>query len=106
MPARRFATTTKVAALILTHKDDPNAHHVPGGGSDIKSGVKAAASGANSVVFNTPFASTPRVVLTVQDSIQLRDCLYEVTAVSTTGFSFTVDLAADYAWIATNAGDP
>ena len=103
---RRFVTTTKVAGMIVTHKNDSNAHHVPGGGANVKSGVKAAASGANSVVFNTPFASTPRVVLTVQDSIQLRDCLYEVTAVSPTGFSFTVDLAADYAWIATDAGDP
>ena len=80
--------------------------HAGGGGANVKSGTKAAATGSNSVTFNTPFASTPRVVLTVQDSIALRDCLYEVTAVSTTGFSFDVDAAATYVWIATDAGDP
>ena len=76
------------------------------GGASVKSGIKAASSGSNSVTFTTPFASTPRVVLTVQDSIALRDCLYQVTAVSTTGFSFDADVAATYAWIATDAGDP
>lgn len=90
--------------------------HVPGidpipggggsGGADIKSGTKAAAIGSNSVTFNTPFSSIPQVVLTVQDAIQLRDCLYKVTAVSTTGFSFEVDLAATYAWNSYRCGRP
>ena len=53
----------------------------------------------------TAFASTPQVVLTVQDNIQLRDCLYKVTSVTTTGFEFDVDASATYAWIATDAGD-
>lgn len=108
MVERRAPTTDKVAALIQEHADIPGAHHPPGGGgADIKSGIKVASSGSNSVTFNTPFASTPQVVLTVQDAgLALRDCLYKVTAVSTTGFSFDADAAATYAWIATDAGDP
>lgn len=75
--------------------------------SATKSGTIAATLGSNSVTFNTPFASTPRVVLSVQDaSLALRDCLYKVTAVSTTGFSFDTDAGATYSWIATDAGDP
>lgn len=81
-------------------------HAGGGNGVNVKSGIKVATAGSNSVVFNTAFASTPQVVLTVQDSIVLRDCLYEVTAVSTTGFSFDADASATYAWIATDAGDP
>jgi len=79
--------------------------HAGGGGANIKSGTKVASTGSNSVTFNTAFASTPRITLTVQDSINLRDCLYQVTEVSTTGFSFEVDGAATYAWTATDAGD-
>ena len=105
MAELRAPTTDKVTAMIQAHEDNANAHHVPGGGADIKSGTKAASIGSNSVTFNTAFASTPQVVLTVQDSIALRDCLYQITAVSTTGFSFDADAAATYAWIATNAGD-
>ena len=80
--------------------------HPGGGGINVKSGTKAASAGSNNVTFNTPFVSVPRVVLTVQDNITLRDCLYQVTAVSTTGFSFDADAAALYAWIATDAGNP
>ena len=80
--------------------------HAGGGGADVKSGTYAASTGSNSVTFNTPFASTPQVVLTVQDSIALRDCLYAITDVAPSGFSFDVDVAATYAWIATTAGDP
>jgi len=96
MAERRCPTTEQVQNMI----------NAAGGGANVKSGTKAASTGSNSVIFNTPFTSTPRVVLTVQDSIALRDCLYQVTAVSTTGFSFDVDTAATYAWIATVAGDP
>jgi len=77
-----------------------------GSGADIKSGTIAASTGSNAITFNTLFAFTPQVILTVQDNIALRDCLYEVTAVSTTGFTFNTDAAATYAWIATNAGNP
>jgi len=80
--------------------------HAGGNGVNVKSGTKAAGIGGNSVVFNTAFSSTPQVVLTVQDSIALRDCLYQITAVSPTGFSFDADAAATYAWTATDAGDP
>jgi len=80
--------------------------HPGGGGVNVKSGTIAASIGSNSVVFNTPFAATPRVVLTVQDNIALRDCLFQVTAVSATGFSFDADAAATYGWVATDAGDP
>ena len=84
-------------------------HSHAGGGSsaNVKSGTKVATTSLVSVTFNTPFASTPRVMLTVQDSdITLRDCLYAVRSVSTTGFTFEVDAFAVYAWIATDAGDP
>ena len=83
-----------------------HSHAGGGGGADVKSGTIAASSGSNNVTFNTAFSSTPQVVLTVQDTIQLRDCLYEVTSVSTTGFDFEADANATYAWIATNAGNP
>lgn len=97
----------EVAHSDLVNGTQTSLHSHPGGGSlNVKSGVKVASTGSNSVTFNTAFSSTPQVVLTVQDSIQLRDCLYKVTAVSTTGFSFDVDVSATYAWIATNAGDP
>lgn len=94
MAERRCPTTEQVQVMIDA-----------AGGANIKSGIKAASAGSNSVTFNTPFASIPRVILTVQDSIPLRDCLYQVTAVSATGFSFKTDAAAIYAWIATDAGD-
>lgn len=93
----------------LTSGGETLLHSHPGGGNgvNVKSGTKAASTGSNSVTFGTPFASTPRVVLTVQDaSLALRDCLYAVRSVSTTGFDFDVDAAATYAWIATDAGDP
>ena len=77
-----------------------------GGGADVKSGTVSATTGSNNVTFNTAFASTPQVVLTVYDNIQLRDCLWQVTAVSTTGFTFEVDANAKYMWIATDAGNP
>lgn len=77
-----------------------------GGGANVKSGIVAALTGQNTVIFNTPFASIPRVVLTVQDDIALRDCLYKVTFVSTTRFYFYADVACTIAWIATDAGDP
>lgn len=104
MVERRAPTTAKVQALIQAHADVVDAHHTPGGGANVKSGTLAANTGANSVTFTTPFASVPRVVLTVQDAgLALRDCLYKVTLVSTTGFEFEVDAAATYAWLATDA---
>lgn len=107
MQERKAPTTIKVAALIQAHKDDPNAHHVPVGGADVKSGTKACASGANSVTFGTAFASTPQVVVTHQDaSLNIRDALLVIRAVSTTGFDPDVDAACTVAWIATDAGNP
>lgn len=95
MAERRVPTTEKVQEMIGV-----------GGGANVKSGTVAANTGANSVTFNTPFASVPRVVLTVQDAgLVLGDCLYKVTSVSTTGFNFEADAAATYAWIATDAGE-
>lgn len=96
MTERRCPTTAQVQAMI----------DASGGGANVKSGIKVATTGSNSVTFATPFASTPQVVLTVQDSIALRDCLYAVRSVSITGFTFDADAAATYAWIATDAGDP
>lgn len=77
------------------------------GGGNVKSGTYAASSGSNDVTFGTAFSSMPRVILTPQDvGLALRDCLFKVTAVSTTGFSFEVDNSATYAWIATDVGNP
>lgn len=70
----------------------------------IKSGI-VASPGSGSVTFNTAFASIPQVVLTVQDDTSLRDCLYKVTAVSETGFSYETDVVLTLAWIATDAGN-
>lgn len=97
----------QIAHVDLVNSSETTLHSHAGGGNgaNVKSGTYAASTGSNSVTFNTAFSSTPQVILTVQDSIALRDCLYEVTTVSTTGFSFDVDAAATYAWIATDAGD-
>lgn len=103
MSERRFVTSVKVAALIQTHKDDPNAHHVPDGGADIKSGTVSGASG--SVTFNTPFSSVPQVVMTSLGNAPTRDAILRVDSVSATGFSWTADISQDAAWIATDAGD-
>lgn len=97
MTERRGPTTEQVQAMI-------DAAGLSG--ANVKSGTVAASGGSNEVVFNTPFTSVPGVVLTVQDSIALEDCLYKITVVSETGFSFEADVAATYAWIATDAGDP
>ena len=78
--------------------------HAGGGGVNVKSGTVSGSSG--SVTFNTAFASTPQVALTTQDSTTLRDCLHKITAVSTTGFSWSADVSQTVAWIATDAGDP
>lgn len=94
MTERRCPTTAQVQAMI----------DASGGGANVKSGTVSGASG--SVTFNTPFSSTPQVVMTVQDTTALRDCLYKVTAVSTTGFSWEADISTTLAWIATDAGDP
>ena len=78
-----------------------------GGGANVKSGTVASSGGSISVTFNTAFSSTPQVVLTPQDSgLALRDALYSITSVNTTGFTADVDADATYAWIATDAGDP
>ena len=90
----------------LTAGGEVTWHSHPGGGASVKSGTIAASTGGNSETFTTAFASVPRVVLTVQDAgVALRDCLYKVTSVSETGFSFEVDAAGTYAWIATDAGN-
>jgi len=97
----------QVAHVNLVNGSETTLHSHAGGGNgvNVKSGTYVASIGSNSVTFNTAFSSTPQVVLTVQDNIALRDCLYQVTAVSTTGFSFDADGAATYAWIATDEGD-
>lgn len=109
MVEKRAPTTAKVAGMIQTHKDDPNAHHVPGGGADIKSGVVVNAPQGEDVpvTFTTPFASVPQVVLTMQDAaITATNARIVVHSVSTTGFTFELYRAGTVAWIATDAGDP
>ena len=93
-------------ALVDGSETALHSHAGSGGGANIKSGVKAASTGSNSVTFGTAFSSTPVVTLTPFGSIALRDCLFAVTAVSTTGFNFDIDDSSDYMWIATDAGDP
>ena len=97
----------QVAHAELVGEAQTTKHSHPGGGGvNVKSGTVAASINGTDVTFNTPFVSVPQVVLTVQDNIALRDCLYQITAVSVDGFSFDVDANATYAWIATDAGDP
>jgi len=94
------------SALVGGGQTALHSHAGGGGGADVKSGTIAASGGTNNVSFATPFSSTPRVVLTPQDaSLSLRDALWVVRSVSTTGFSFEADAAATYAWIATDAGN-
>ena len=84
-------------------------HSHPGGGSgpNVKSGTVTTSGSSGSVTFNTAFSSTPRVTLTPYDgSLNLRDCLWVIRSISTTGFSFDVDADATYIWIATDAGNP
>jgi len=95
MVERRCPTTEQVQVMIDAAR-----------AANVKSGIKVASGGSNSVAFNTAFTSTPQVVLTVQDSIALSDCLYKVTAVSIEGFSFDCDVACTMAWIATDAENP
>lgn len=94
------------ANLVNGSQTALHSHAGGGNGVSVKSGTIAASGGSNNVTFNTAFSSTPQVVLTVQDTVALRDCLYEVTSVSTTGFNFEADANATYAWIATTAGNP
>lgn len=94
---RRSPVTSKVAGMILAHKNDPNAHHVPGGGANVKSGAVSGASG--SVTFNTAFSSTPQVVMISAGGAPLRDAIFQVTAVNTTGFSWEADISQDGYWI-------
>lgn len=98
----------EIGHASLVGGGETSLHSHPGGGNgvNVKSGIKTASTGGNSVIFATPFASTPHVVLTVRGNINLRDCIYKVTSISTTGFSFEVDLGCSYIWIATDAGDP
>ena len=97
----------KVGHAALVSGEQTVLHGHPGGGGvNVKSGTMSASTGSNSVTFNTAFASVPQVVLTVQDIIALRDCLYEVTVVDVNGFTFVVDVAATYVWVATDAGNP
>jgi len=95
MVERRCPSTAKVQEMIGS-----------GGGANVKSGTVATSGKVGSVTFNTPFASIPHIVISPQDSgLGLRDCLFKVTSVTTTGFDFEVDADATYAWIATDAGD-
>jgi len=90
---RRAPTTEKEQAMIE--------------GGRVKSGIIIAIKGSNDVTFNTAFVTIPRVMLTAWDAgLLLRDCLYKVTSLSATGFTFEVDEGATYGWIATDAGNP
>jgi len=95
MTERRAPTTAKVQAMI----------DASSGGANVKSGLTSTGTSGN-VTFNTPFSSVPQVVATVEDDdLALRDCLYRVFNVSTTGFSWIADNNTTLAWIATDAGN-
>ncbi len=81
---------------------------------DIKSGnIASILDGASATItFNTAFASTPNVVATFSN-IQAATDTIELSAISTTAFTITIDKGHGGAnddhsvdWIATNAGDP
>jgi len=93
MAERRTPTTGKVQAMI----------NASAGGANVKSGKVSGSSG--SVTFTTEFASIPEVVMTVQSDSALRDCLFKVKTVSTTGFEWVCDTNTTLSWIATNAGN-
>ena len=94
MLEHRAPTTNKVQGMIEA-----------GGGAIIKSGSEVALGGVNFVTFGTPFASTPRVALTIKGDIPLRDCLCRIVSVDVAGFSFEVDVNCECLWIATNVGN-
>lgn len=95
----------KVAHPELVGGAETSLHsHAGGGGTDVKSGTVSGSSG--SVTFNTPFSSTPQVVMTSLGSTVTRDAILRVDSVSTTGFDWTADVSQGAAWIATDAGNP
>jgi len=98
----------QVAHPDLVGGGQTNLHsHAGGGGADVKSGTTTTSGGSGSVTFNSPFTSTPQVVVTPQDGVlNLRDCLFVIRSVDVNGFSFEVDADATYDWIATDAGNP
>jgi len=94
------------AELVGGGETTLHSHAGGGGGANVKSGTKVCTIGANSVTFTTAFSSTPRVVLIGQDAaLALRDALWVVRSVTTTGFDFEVDAGCTIAWIATDAGN-
>ncbi len=115
MAERRAATTVKVAGMILTHKNDPNSHHTPGGGSGptIKSGtVNATSAGTYPVSFTTAFPDANYAIeLTCSNTSKGPVALwaskaaggFDIIASQSGGggfLSFNVD------WIATAYNDP
>lgn len=106
MTERRAPTTAKVAGMILTHKNDPNAHHTPGGGREMSAGTYnvTISKGWEPVVFPVPFTGPdpPSVVVTCQDvaggkKVGQKDA-------TTTGFDITAEALVDCDWQAMEKG--
>lgn len=79
-----------------------------GSGPTVKSGlVNLTAGGSANVVFVTPFASTPHVVVTSQTNNADTSCTYSAHSVTVNGFTMrgAGNPAGNVAWLATNAGN-
>lgn len=79
-----------------------------GSGPVVKSGlVNLTAGGSANVVFVTPFASTPHVVVTSQTNNADTSCTYSAHSVTVNGFTLrgAGNPAGNVAWLATNAGN-
>lgn len=85
-----------------------------GGGADVKSGFESGISenSTRGVTFNTAFASTPNVVVSLADNSD-EISIAQVHSESTTGFTILVTKSGgggsanrDVSWIATDAGNP
>lgn len=92
----------------LSGKSDTGHTHAGGSGPAVKSGlVNLTAGGSAVVVFATPFASTPHVVVTAQINNADTSCTYSAHTVTALGFTLrgAGNPAGNVAWIATTAGN-
>lgn len=82
--------------------------HASSGGPAVKSGLaNVTAGGSSNVVFVSPFASVPQVVVTSQINNADTSCTYSVHSVTVNGFTIrgAGNPAGNVAWIATTAGN-
>ena len=100
----------QVGAAPLVGGGTITLHDHAGGGADVKSGtVSVTLQSSAAVTFTTAFASTPRVVVSVEDTGAALEATLD--AVSTTGFTVHAWKVKNETgsrtvhWIATDAGN-